>query len=1039
MLLRDLLVALPGLIGPTTSTSRAQDLEAQEASRIVTPAPSISQTTSSQATVGMDSSWFVEPAAQDEDDRTGFSSSDETMPDDESMDAMVFADSRTTGGTAQDPEPAPPLDDAAASIGSGKGRQPVGEAGDLPTAAPIALDSQQAATVMAGRVATLLPDDDRGTIASVRILDGADWGHVSVNPDNSLALVLSGTDTQGTLSFRYEVTYANGQSDDLTAKVKVVAGQQKAGWGTGDHYTLETDADGRSIVEYGENHRKVYVSGDQDALSLSDIARIEGVKPSAIDGKWLAANGEYGSSADMALDETAGMALWEAITGSKAKAAPASHWLMLEKGYTYDDVKFLVPRGTQGESALNPILITSYGEGEKPVITQSQIYNSPDNANIVIRDLTFTGGLKIMQGSNYLVEEVSIRRETLTAKGVDGFTLRNSDIIDVFRTESETKDFWQPHVNRTSGFYANDNEGLLVENNFVDHTGWADNYKANLSLSGGQPPSMYSQGLYLSYDNTDLTLRDNIVMRSASFGAQVRSGGVVENNLFLDNNAGVNFLGGDDMKTYGAGNYTLLSGNVITSGAHREVTEGPRGALSMGADNSGRLTTMIDNIIAHLADPNNPRELTQKYVGQPALKEKFAPFFNDTAIYNWIGARHLERNIPANDVIGQLDTSILNETTIQKFAAELLGKPTATIADLAGYLRAQATGKLDGQVDADVINSFFRAGFGMDTTLRDDAETLRFIPNNLADGIRWDNRLNWSTGDLPGTQNGDSVDLGGNHVQFGGQTLAVDHFDFGDAGRLSVNSGKLAITGEMAAGPRGSVLDIDGSGQVWIDGYRDSDRLDIAMTGGRLVNAGAFAGETDILVSQTAQLLLAASGGRFDLTQDNSLTVTGTQAKVGFDGVDGKTAILRLHDGATLSFVADKTGLGKISEFHSGAFGDTKVTSGIRLDGDLEVDLSSLNPKAGGSWTLLDADQMIGSFDDISVTGLGRNRDALIRIDYTRDEVVLLVSDAGKGSGQVRTSSTGDADFMDYTQDAALKSLWTGFQAPMPQITDDPI
>ena len=80
-----------------------------------------------------------------------------------------------------------------------------------------------------------------------------------------------------------------------------------------------------------------------------------------------------------------------------------------------------------------------------------------------------------------------------------------------------------------------------------------------------------------------------------------------------------------------------------------------------------------------------------------------------------------------------------------------------------------------------------------------------------------------------------------------------------------------------------------------------------------------------------------------------------------------------------------------------------------------------------------------GTLDDINIAGLGRNRDALIRIDYVKDEVVLLMSDAGKGSGQIRTSSTGEANFIDYTRDAALKALWTDLQASMPLVTDDPI
>lgn len=939
-----------------------------------------------------------------------------------------------TPGTAEgwvisDNDPGDDDDDTSPPPQPEEPEEPEGETG-VPTGTAIDLDTRQGVEVVAGRVTTLLPEDDHGRVASVRILEDADWGHVSVNPDNSLALVLSDTDQTGTLSFRYEVTYADGRSENATATVKVVAGPQQAGWGLGDHYMLETDAEGRSIVEHGANHREVYVSADRDALSFQDIARIEGVKASAIDGRWLAEHAEYGSSAEMALDEAAGSALWGTLTGRKAD--PSSHWLLLESGHTYDEMGFLVLRGTRGESALNPVLIGAYGEGERPIVANTQIYNTPENENIVMRGLAFTDGLKILQGRNYLLEDLGIRHETLTAQDVDGFTLRNSDIIDVYRTEPNSPDFWQPHINRLSGFYANGVEGLLVENNFVDHTGWADNYKADLSLSGGQPPSIYSQGLYLSYDNSDLTLRDNILMRNASFGAQVRSGGVIENNLFLDNNAGVNFLGGDDEKTHGNGNYTLLLDNVITSGAHRDVTEGPRGALTMGADNSGRMSTMIDNIIAHLADPNNPAELAKKYVGHPALSEKFAPFYNDTLIYNWFGGRHIERNLPVEEVIGNLDRTVLNETTIQKFTAELLGKPTASIADLADYLRDQAAGKLEGEVDSAVINAFFREGFGLDTTLRDAAETLRFIPNDLADGIRWDNRLNWSTGDLPGTREGDSVDLGGNHVRFGGQTLTVDHFDFGSGGKLTATSGKLTIAGETGAAGRGAVLETDATGQVWIDGYRDETPLDINIAGGRFANTGVLSGLRNLTVSDDGQAILASTGGRLVMGSESQLTLTGSKARAGFDGGHDGTAVLALKQGASLNFIADAAGLSGISEFRLGAFdSDAVIRSGIALDGRLTIDLAdlgNLDPRQDTRWTLLQANEIIGNFDGVRIDGLGLRRDALLRIDYDSDTVVLALSAEGRGSGRVRMIAEGDEDFQ-IRGDAATDHLWNEMHA----------
>ncbi|WP_163277909.1 hypothetical protein, partial [Klebsiella aerogenes] len=80
---------------------------------------------------------------------------------------------------------------------------------------------------------------------------------------------------------------------------------------------------------------------------------------------------------------------------------------------------------------------------------------------------------------------------------------------------------------------------------------------------------------------------------------------------------------------------------------------------------------------------------------------------------------------------------------------------------------------------------------------------------------RWDNRLNWSTGDLPGTQDGDSVDLGGNRVLFVAETVTVDDFIFGDFGQLKITSGKLTIDHDIATSATGNLLQIGNAGQVW--------------------------------------------------------------------------------------------------------------------------------------------------------------------------------------------------------------------------------
>ena len=983
MLLRDLLVALPGLIGPTASSSRVEEIEVQKSSQIVSPSVMALETTAVSPNA-MAFPSFPPQATPNFYQQTG------SQP----------------GANPQPTNPVPP--------------QPG------PVVTPPLPGQADKLTAEAGRVLTIEPEGN-GDIASIVVLSQSSHGHVSVNPDNTLSLVLSeNPDNTADTEFRYEITYTNGRTQQVQAKVDVVAGQEPEGWGQGDFYMLETGADGRVVVEHGEHHRKVHVTEGAHGLTRAEIAKAEGISASKVTAKWLQEHSEYGATPDKALDAELGMELWYAVTGRHVDAN--SNWLLFERGYEYEDLGRIVSRGMSGESALNPAFIGAYGEGSDPKIDGIINIYQDKASHVVVQGLDIRGAM-LLTGENILFDRMSITKNQATFKDTLRFTLRDSDIVDVARDEPITTGAnWKSSPNRVSGVYVSGVDGAYLDNNLFDRNGWKPGYDYNMSSSKPMPPSYYNHNLYVQSTVTDVTVRDNIFMRGASFGAQVRPGGVIEGNTFIDNNAALNYFSG--------ANYTLVLDNLVTSAGHKKVAH-YQGAMSMGIDGHGKQTSLIGNIIAHLADPNNAAEKAAKTEFHKALAKNPTIDFNDTVVYNWskpgkANSTNVDRNI------GGLAPDTLDQTTIQKFAAELLGKTTATISDLANYLRAQADGKLDGTVDADVINAFFRQGFGLDTTLRAEAEVVRFTPDDRADGIRWDNRLNWSTEDLPGTQNGDSVDLGGNRVLFGAETVAVDDFIFGDFGQLKATSGKLEITGDISTAKTGSLLQIDNAGQVWIDGYRDSDLLTIELAGGRLANTGSFAGETTIRVSQDAQLLLATSGGGFDLA-GSSLAIAGGKAKVGFDGGDGKTATLRLHDDATVSFVANATGLGKISEFHSGAFETSNVTSGIRLDGDLKIDLSSLNTRTAGTWTLIDADQIIGSFDDIAITGLARNQDALVRVDYVRDEVVLVLGDAGKGSGQIRTNSNGDADFIDYTTDAVLKTLWTDLQASMPVLTDDPI
>lgn len=862
--------------------------------------------------------------------------------------------------------------------------------------------SQSTVDVIEGRVTTIQPNTS--DITSITITSGVPHGNVTVNPDNTFALVMTQSSFTGSQSFTYEATHSDGSITQHTVDLNVQAGTVANGWSDGtSHYMLETDANDNVIVEYGDNHRAVYISGSQNALSINDIAALEGISASQITGSWLA-NSDYGKTEATALDLNAGMDLWNTITPYGAD--DTSNWLMFERGYTYDNYGDLLNRGVDGESEMNPVLIGAWGTGSHPVMKDELFVFAESSKNVVIQGLHFTDGMTFLDAQNIILDDLIVTEDKLTIQNSAGITLRNSAVYDVVTDHSEgdiQNGYWTGNDLET-GIYVDTTNGFLLEGNFFDHNGWASDYNVDGDASGGQPVSVFNHNVYIQRDNLDVTVRDNISMRASSVGIQVRSGGFIEDNIYIDNNAAGNV--GDHA-------YSLYTDNVITNAGGKDYLVGMQGALAAGIDSPATMSSFVDNIVAHLADPNGAPTSIQ----WTNWSWDVAPtFYDDTIVWNWVAADGGGSEITEQNVSG-LDTSVLNQTTIQLFAEQLLGAGNGTIDALANYLRAQAEGLYADVVDADVIKDFFQQGFGIAANFRTAPTTLRFVPDDLGEGIRWDNRLNWDTDDLPGLYAQDSVDLGGNNVVYG-QTSTIDTLDL-SGGTLDVYAGRLTATGGIQG--EGGTLNISDTGQAWLAGS-DGSALDINVSGGRFANTGNMSGAD--LTATGGQTILATGGAEYDLDAGQTLSVDSSSAKVGFDSNDGGLAILDMHAGATLAFSAQDGDFGDISEFRSGAFGDTpNVSSGIDLgDATLDIDLTGLSASAGTAFTLMSADELIGLFGNATVNGLGA-RDANIVIDYQNDTVTLQLS---AGNGAVSVSTVGSESDISTGDDAIWNALTAG-------------
>jgi hypothetical protein len=860
--------------------------------------------------------------------------------------------------------------------------------------APTALDSSGPLTVSGGRVTTFsLPEAE--DIVGVTVTSMSEHGNVTVNPDFTLALVLSGNSYSGPLSFNYSVTHTDGTITNHTADLSITAPTQEAGWGLGDHYMLATDENDRVIVEHGDIHRKVYISESAEALSRADIAALEGVSEATITNSWLLANPQYGGSEALPLNTEVGGDVWIELTWNKT----SSHWLLFERGYAYDlDGWKPITYGPDGESPLHPMHITSWGVGDRPFVTTDLNAFQTAVENVVVTDIEFSGGFFTTDGAKNILVDGAKFNGASQFKNTDAITVRYSEYSHITYDAPKVGDTWS-NADQITTILSGPSNSLLLENNFFHHTGWVEGY--DFTLEAGMAPNSFSHNVYLAETALDVTFRDNIVSQGSSFGLHLRGGGYAEGNLFLDNNIAVDWFGGNFREGQGPqGNYTLFADNVVTSAGHKAGG----GAVDWGIRNVGIDTTLIGNLAVHEADPDDAAEMAFKSQGgNNPLLNFLDPFFDDTIVYNWNG---FEKNTSG------LDPLVMNQTTIQDFAIDFLNIAPGSEPPNIDYTTHYKSGLLDALMDyadanwqdgtltAEDIIDWFQAGFGFD--LRSESATYhRFIPNDLGDGVRWDNRLNWSSDERP--DDGDTVDLGGNWVNYSGTTM-LDALDLGSGGKLQVGQGKLTVE-TLETGHNGGMLLIERAGQFWTSGYAGDAILSIEVTGGRFANSGEVNGRFTMSVEE-GQTILGVDDARFVIGEESELRIEGSAARVGFDGAENGISTLHLHDDGNLSFVASASGLATLQEFRSGAWDQegTSVRSGAALNGTLTVDLSAFD--GTGTLKLIEVDAIAGLFEAVSLHGLGTNRDAELIIDYAADLVMLQLS---AGSGQSSLSIIGDA------------------------------
>ena len=117
------------------------------------------------------------------------------------------------------------------------------------------------------------------------------------------------------------------------------------------------------------------------------------------------------------------------------------------------------------------------------------------------------------------------------------FSFYNDSTIEA--SGSGNVDFRQEHYLRIIGDTTGHSEGLFVdhvanlvfEQNLFDHNGYNDKI-------AGAEPTIFNHGLYVQYNNGQVTAIGNIFADTSATGAQFRTGGTILDNFFVDNPMG---------------------------------------------------------------------------------------------------------------------------------------------------------------------------------------------------------------------------------------------------------------------------------------------------------------------------------------------------------------------------------------------------------------------------------------------------------------------------------------------------------------------
>ncbi|GEM_PF-2090999 len=247
-------------------------------------------------------------------------------------------------------------------------------------------------------------------------------------------------------------------------------------------------------------------------------------------------------------------------------------WVLLKKGDVWKES--FGELNKSGPSADQPIVIASYGfSGTRPQVEiQGKVPNSDtdpkkpnaaiefDNArNVAFVDIELAsnrvGGINtgagIMLGhvkgfQNLLIEGVKIEgfQYNISSAVPDKLGIIGAYGKNLKIRRSVIVGAYHPSGGKAQGVYLAGIDGILIEDTVFSHNGWLEggelpsrlNPPGSVKANAGGP----NHNAYLQYDNSvHTTVKNTMFLDGAWNGMQVRNGGKITDNLFVQNNHGL--------------------------------------------------------------------------------------------------------------------------------------------------------------------------------------------------------------------------------------------------------------------------------------------------------------------------------------------------------------------------------------------------------------------------------------------------------------------------------------------------------------------